>query len=101
MSRYIDADKLRRNKGVLDTGFTGTMPIEFVYAEDIDNSKIADVYEVRHGYWKEETEYYDDEYSECNVRKVFACSICGRTERNRDPYCNCGAKMDGERNDTE
>lgn len=47
------------------------------------------------GEWKEETEYYDDEYSECNVRRVFVCSICGRTELRKQPYCNCGADMRG------
>ena len=45
------------------------------------------------GEWVEETEYYDDDYSEYNVRKVFACSKCGRTEKRKEPYCNCGAKM--------
>lgn len=55
----------------------------------------ADVEPVRHGEWREETEYYDDEYSEYNIRKVFVCSLCGRTERIKQPYCNCGAKMDG------
>lgn len=55
----------------------------------------AEVELVRHGEWRLETEYYDDEYSECNTRKVFACSLCGRTEKTKQPYCNCGAKMDG------
>ncbi len=63
--------------------------------EYAENLPIADVEEVRHGYWREETEYYDDEYSDCNMRKVFACSVCGRTEKYKQPYCNCGAKMNG------
>lgn len=46
--------------------------------------------------WIEETEYYSDDYSECNTRKVFACSRCGRTKTRKQPYCNCGAKMKGE-----
>ena len=25
----------------------------------------------------------------------YKCSVCGRTEISREPYCNCGAKMDG------
>ena len=45
------------------------------------------------GEWIEETEYYSDDYSECNTRKVFAYSRCGRTETRKQPYCNCGAKM--------
>ena len=56
----------------------------------------VDVVEVRHGEWIEEKEYYSDDYSECNVRKVYACSLCGRTEKHQEPYCNCGAKMDGK-----
>ena len=47
--------------------------------------------------WREEIEYYDDAYSECNIRKVLACTRCGRTEKYEQPYCNCGAKMIGRR----
>ena len=43
--------------------------------------------------WKPYTEYYADDYSECNTRKVWACSRCGRLEKQKEPYCNCGAKM--------
>lgn len=49
-----------------------------------------------HGEWKSDIEYYDDDYSECNTRKIWSCSICGRTERTKQPYCNCGAEMDKE-----
>lgn len=66
------------------------------YLVALANFSAADVVEVRRGEWKEETEYYSDDYSECNVRKVFACSLCGRTEKQKEPYCNCGAKMDGK-----
>jgi hypothetical protein len=47
--------------------------------------------------WKPYTEYYADDYSECNTRKVWACSRCGRLEKQKEPYCNCGAKMVGRR----
>ena len=55
----------------------------------------ADVEPVRHGEWVKETEYYADDYSECNVCQVYACSLCGRTEKRKELYCHCGAKMDG------
>lgn len=45
------------------------------------------------GVWKPYKEYYADEYSECNTRNVWTCSICGRIEQYKQPYCNCGAKM--------
>lgn len=47
--------------------------------------------------WREEVECYDDEYSECNFRKVLVCTLCGRTEKYEQPYCNCGAKIIGRR----
>ena len=63
----------------------------FVYAvKDIPN---AEVDPIKHGEWLPYTEYYDDDYSECNMRKVWACSRCGRLEKYKEPYCNCGAKM--------
>ena len=26
---------------------------------------------------------------------MYECSLCGRQELQKEPYCNCGAKMDG------
>lgn len=59
----------------------------------------TDVVEVRHGEWKlSKTEFgwnckeYPSEYT---------CSLCGRTEKKMEPYCHCGAKMDGKRKDGE
>jgi hypothetical protein len=115
MARYIDADKLPKNKGVLDTGFSNKMPICFVYIDDIEKAPTADVVEVRHCEWIE------DEYSE----KPCVCSYCGKEaqyvstfeetfdydweenlqstgyEEHREyiktQYCpNCGAKMVGK-----
>lgn len=48
--------------------------------------------------WKPYTEYYADDYSECNTRKVWTCSRCGRLEKYKEPYCNCGARMTGGEN---
>lgn len=45
---------------------------------------LADVEEVKHGKW------VSDEH------KLYSCSLCGRLERYKEPYCNCGAKMDYE-----
>ena len=28
----------------------------------------------------------------------YKCSLCGRIENDKEPYCNCGAKMDGGNN---
>ena len=45
--------------------------------------------------WEEDTEIYDDDSGEYNMRMVFVCSKCGRVEKQKEPYCNCGAKMKG------
>lgn len=47
----------------------------------------ADVEPVRHGEWICETNKHN--YFE------FHCSLCGRIEEKEEPYCHCGAKMDG------
>lgn len=28
--------------------------------------------------------------------RYYRCSKCGRVEKRKEPYCHCGAKMDGE-----
>lgn len=47
----------------------------------------ADVEPVRHGEWICKTNEHN--YFE------FHCSLCGRIEEKEEPYCHCGAKMDG------
>ena len=88
--RYIDADELL-------TRLPEDLPYKASVKRVLIQAPTADVVEVKHGEWREDTEYYDDGYSECNIRKVFCCSICGRTEKRKEPYCNCGAKMNAER----
>ena len=60
-------------------------------AEELMNVPVADVEEVRHGKWiatKTESAWNNAEYP-----TEFRCSLCGRTEQQQEPYCNCGAKM--------
>ncbi len=45
---------------------------------------------VRHGEWIEDELEYPEE-----VVFRYKCSECGRTELVKEPYCHCGAKMDG------
>lgn len=56
----------------------------------------ADFEEVKHGEW------IDDIQKITTVAGVdfngivgYKCSLCGRREGSKEPYCNCGAKMDG------
>ncbi len=56
----------------------------------------ADVEEVKHGEWIDNIQKFT---SPAGVTKDYLvgykCSLCGRTENRKEPYCNCGAKMDG------
>ena len=31
-----------------------------------------------------------------NIPTKFRCSLCGRVEDREEPYCHCGARMDGD-----
>ena len=64
----------------------------------------ADVVEVVHGEWIEEIieSYIPLEWDESDNLivhhyKRYRCSLCGRVEGKEEPYCNCGAKMNGKR----
>ena len=53
---------------------------------------VADVAPVRHGRWitKQEKDTF------AGYLYSYECSECGRVEQCKEPYCNCGAKMDLE-----
>lgn len=54
----------------------------------------ADVAPVRHGRWHP---VLDGVWNlPMPVLAGWRCSECGRTEQEKEPYCNCGAKMDLE-----
>ena len=56
----------------------------------------ADVEPVRHGKWKVCCEEPSITLTSAGVSKFwFECSLCGRRESQKEPYCHCGAKMDG------
>ena len=50
----------------------------------------ADVAPVVHGRWIKEV--YIDPYGADWTK--YRCSLCGRVEIKKEPYCNCGAKME-------
>ena len=52
----------------------------------------ADVVQVQHGRWitKQEKDTF------AGYLYSYECSECGRVEQCKEPYCNCGAKMDLE-----
>lgn len=59
---------------------------------NVEELPAADVAPVIHGEWIKHVEKSDW----INTPEVwYRCSICGRAEDFKEPYCNCGARMDG------
>ena len=89
MARYIDADKI--DFSPLKDDFDRARAVTIVKF-----APTADVVEVKHGEWLEHEEmFYDGEFHSEYPMKVYKCSSCGRVELDKEPYCHCGAKMDG------
>lgn len=64
-----------------------------LFRKKIDDAPGVDAAPVRHGRWIEVVEY--DHVGDCSSVE-YKCSECGRFEEECEPYCNCGAKMDGD-----
>ena len=67
------------------------------FEKAINSVSFADVATVRHGRWKPVLEGVWN--LPTPVLVGWRCSECGRTEQEKEPYCNCGAKMDLEGGD--
>ena len=50
----------------------------------------ADVVEVVHAEWMDR-----NDRDIISITDSYMCSRCGRVEEIKEPYCHCGAKMDG------
>lgn len=85
MARYIDADIAHE---MLLRGYI------------INDVPTVDVQEVRHGKWLPIKAWFDDDYSIESENERYQtgwkCSLCGRIELMKEPYCHCGSKMDLE-----
>jgi hypothetical protein len=85
--RLIDADKIRWKSYPNDYGETND---DYVEKCDIDNMPTVDAVPVVHGRW---ISFLDGDH--IMPERYYRCSRCGRVESRRQPYCHCGAKMDG------
>ena len=103
LCNYNDFNKLNLEK-IADT-------INEVYDKCVVDTPTADVVEVTHGEWKLKSQIHRF-MEEIDQDFYVECPFCHRTyrvpfefedekmleyARKNYPYCNCGAKMDGER----
>ena len=88
MTEYIDKELLLKDVG------DNPSPIYEAFRRVINSQPIVNV-AMKHGKWLDNIEQVDTLAAVkkwCNVG--YKCYICGRTEIEKEPYCNCGAKMD-------
>lgn len=70
----------------------------------IEKIPSADVRPVAHGSWIPKYEEIYRLENICELKMLpdyFECSICGRREIRPEPFCNCGADMREEQNETD
>lgn len=67
------------------------------FRKDLDEAPTVDAVPVVHGRWIEDYETFvqDNGYESEPIHTGFVCSVCGRHSCSIEPYCHCGAKMDG------
>lgn len=99
ISREAAIEAIKRQ--FLDTADARDIPLSSALV-DVDAIPSADVEEVRHGRWIRVTKNVIDPI-------VYRCDVCGRTMKYegvpalvsiRYPYCHCGARMDGEQDES-
>ncbi len=64
---------------------------------ELDKIPAAEVCSVVHGHWVPAANTWTHDLDEAG-RRIFQCSVCRRYENTKEPFCNCGAVMDGGEN---
>lgn len=61
----------------------------------------ADYAEVKHGEWLDVIEEVNNTCAGITFKGFvgYKCSLCSRQEIRKEPYCHCGAKMDGRKDE--
>lgn len=103
MAEYIEREQLigsledviadYRDEHTFSTDFAATVVID-ILNNIVKCQPAADVEPVRHGRWEPVLEGVWN--LPTPVLVGWRCSQCGRTEQEKEPYCNCGARMDEE-----
>lgn len=98
MARYVDIECDAVTEVLPRRAFKTRQDIQ----DFLDNIPTADVAPVVHGKWieKQEETYCPVQYGEdgnpiLHKYTDYICNLCGRCSNAPEPYCHCGAKMDG------
>ncbi|MBO7172353.1 MAG: hypothetical protein J6V52_05320 [Bacteroidaceae bacterium] len=88
--RLIDADAAKKALVGWETD-----PTDEEIERTIDHISTIEAEPVRYGEWVS-TALVDQKGRV--IVEQYKCSLCGRHEYRKEPYCHCGAKMDGATN---
>ena len=100
MARYIDvnffAERIKLSPAFRKMGHEGYL-LQSVVLDLLDAAPTADVVEVKHGCWIDNIEKATTVAGVTKEYMIgYRCSLCGRQELAKEPYCNCGAKMNSQ-----
>lgn len=92
MAEYIERERLKQAIAAdaliaLSDWDSSLMDLIMLELEEIP---AVDVAPVVHGKWITRSDK-----GVISMTHPYMCSRCWRVEMNKEPYCNCGAKMDG------
>lgn len=96
MSRYIDAEPWENMDASVKYQYhnkCGDTLTGYIMMRDIHTEDVAPVV---HAKW-----ITRNDKGIISMTHPYMCSRCWRVEMNKEPYCNCGAKMDGGDNDAD
>ena len=98
MPKYIDIESVGIGRAKREQFLVPEYADGWNHAIEIfENEPAADVEKVKHGHWIEIDWTYKIAWGERHKMAIcHKCSECGRHEREKEPYCHCGAKMDAQ-----
>lgn len=99
MTKYIELEAAVKAFNNFDAGRADSPPCTLLtpeeFAEYLYELPAADVAPVVHARWITRSDK-----GIISMTHPYMCSRCWRVEMEKEPYCNCGAKMDeGEKQD--
>lgn len=91
MAEYIERETAVKaaNEWVSEAFMAPVMRVSRLF-DKLQKVPTSDVAPVVHGRW---ISVFDGDH--IMPERYYRCSRCGRVESRRQPYCHCGAKMDG------
>ena len=99
LNQYKKLGNLDRLRELVQADREGTLLVIGSKIEEAVYTPPADVALIVHGRWIEVGFEAQDVFGKLPPVKVvrgYRCNVCNRFEREKEPYCHCGAKMDLE-----